>query len=117
MYSIWLVEWADELLQGLRPQEVGLVVSIDTALGIVSGYINQVKPEHLTATELAKVLGCRRPTIMKYLRAGRIPAIDVSTTGKPNYRFCLAEVKAALAVKKPASKSARKQQPTRPNLV
>jgi hypothetical protein len=38
------------------------------------------------------VLGCRRPTIMKHLRARRIPAINLSTNAKPNYRFCLESV-------------------------
>ena len=42
--------------------------------------------------------------------------LNISTNAKPNYRFCLESVKAALAAK-PVAKSTRKQAPTKPFLV
>ena len=106
------------VVQGIKIETVGPLCNPADALAIVSRYITIAPADtsYLTATALAKVLGCRRPTIMKHLRAGRIPAINISTTAKPNYRFCLESVKAALAAK-PATKSTRKQAPSKPFLV
>ena len=104
---------------GIQPRRVSELLMPQDAIWIVSGYIKALSvqsTESLTATALAKALGCRRPTIMAHLRAGRIPAINISTSAKPNYRFCLESVKAALAAK-PVAKSTRKQAPTKPFLV
>jgi hypothetical protein len=105
------------VVKGIRIECAGPVCTPAEGLAVVSGYLSSIQPsEYLTATALAKALGCRRPTIMAHLRAGRIPAINISTSSKPNYRFCLESVKAALAAK-PATKSSRKQAPTKPFLV
>ena len=115
-----LLRMANDLavVQGVKIEPVGTTCKPADALAIVSRYIASVPTDstYLTATALAKVVGCRRPTIMKHLRAGRIPAINISTNAKPNYRFCLESVKAALAAKT-ATKSTRKQAPTKPFLV
>jgi hypothetical protein len=116
-----LLQMANDLavVQGVSIEPVGTLCSPAQALATVSKYIASVPADtgYLTATALAKVLGCRRPTIMTHLRAGRIPAINISTNAKPNYRFCLESVKAALAAKPAAAKSTRKQAPTKPFLV
>ena len=103
---------------GIKIESVGRVCEPADALTIVSRYIASVPVDaiHLTATALAKVLGCRRPTSMKHLRAGRICAININTNVKRNYCFCLESVKSALAAK-PATKSTRKHAPTKPFLV
>lgn len=115
-----LLRMANDLavVRGITIKPVGDMCWPDNALATVSKYIASVPADtsYLTATALAKVLGCRRPTIMAYLRAGRISAVDVSTNAKPNYRFCLERVTAALAAK-PAVKSTRRQAPSKPFLV
>ena len=58
----------------------------------------------LTSTELSKILKCRRSTLVLMAEAGSIPAIDVSVSCRPSYRFNLAKVEEALAVRaKPAA--------------
>ena len=104
---------------GIEPERVSEMIMPSAAIALVNSYIAALpvqSTESLTATALAKALGCRRSIIMAHLRAGRIPAINISTSAKPNYRFCLESVKSALAAK-PVAKSTRKQVPTKPFLV
>ena len=115
-----LLRMANDLavVQGIAIKPVGALCSPADALATVSKYIASVPTDttHLTATALAKALGCRASTIKAHLRAGRIPAVNISMNAKPNYRFCLESVKSALAAK-PATKSTRKQAPSKPFLV
>jgi hypothetical protein len=104
---------------GIEPERVSEIIMPSAAIALVNSYILQLpvqSTESLTATAHAKALGCRRTTIMAPIRAGRIPAINISTSANPNYRFCLESVKSALAAK-PVAKSTRKQAPTKPFLV
>jgi len=62
---------------GIMIEPVGQACSPADALALVSGYLLALDSQatYLTATALAKALGCRRPTIMAHIRAGRIPAM------------------------------------------
>ena len=71
----------------------------------------------LTAAELARVLGCRKGTIMQLMRNGAIPGLNIGTAGKQNFRFCLQSVQAALAVKQPPKPQRKTKPPVKPFLV
>jgi hypothetical protein len=80
-----LLRLANDLavVEGVAIKPVGSMCSPADALAIVSKYIAGVPTEttHLTATALAKVLGCRPSTIKAYLRGlvGNMPKYFTQT--------------------------------------
>ena len=58
-------------------------MSLDSASGLMENYLSlpeefaMDKPEVLSVTQAANVLGCSRATCYRWVREGRIPALHV----------------------------------------
>jgi len=106
------------MLSGIQPERVASMITPTAAIALVSRYIAAlpVQPtESLTLTALAKALGRRRSDVAALFKSGKLPGFDTSTTSRANYRFNLADVQKALAVK-PATRT-KTAKPDRPFLV
>ncbi|MCY2987629.1 MAG: helix-turn-helix domain-containing protein [Planctomycetota bacterium] len=77
-------------------------------------------PAYLTASECAVLLRCRQSKVLAWIRAGELPAADVSEhpgTGKARWRIAKADLDAFLAGRRPtppATAGSRRKSPKRP---
>lgn len=79
--------------ENLPPRTMELILRVLDATAKGGALIVAPLPEELTTSTAAKILGISRPTLMKMIREGRIPAHEVGTHHRLRTQDVLTELR------------------------